>query len=417
MTHRWFWKKKLPERKGQSCTILARGCMNSILVEFSDGYKVITSHYAVREEKEKIMAKVQQKVQQKKESDEGFLTIGRERLLDLLETVRPGVARKEIVEQATNFVFTGTQVITYNEQICVCAVSPLRGFVCSVQAEEFTKLIKSLGAEELQMRVVESEGKHAVKIESGKVRAEFAVTQNDAAQSLIKQLKLNALVKLWKPVPDDFIQGLKWCLFSASNDPTQGVLTSIYVKKRTIASSDDMRVSLYTMSKGLDVEMLLPASSVDELVKFPVEEWCAVEPWAYFRTGAKAIFCARMMDGQYPDPREFFEFEGEELELPDGLGKALESAEIMAAGDYPIDKRVKITIGKGRLVVFAENEALGWIKTEIDMGVKDCPAVEFVINPIFLREILGKTNTVKIGSDRALFQTDNFRHLVSLHGE
>ena len=89
----------------------------------------------------------------------------------------------------------------------------------------------------------------------------------------------------------------------------------------------------------------------------------------------------------------------------------------MAAGDYPIDKRVKITIGKGRLVVFAENEALGWIKTEIDMGVKDSPSVEIVINPIFLREILGKTNTVKIGSDRALFQTDNFRHLVSLHGE
>ena len=363
------------------------------------------------------MAKVRPNVQQKKESDEGFLTIGRERLLDLLETIRPGVARKEIVEQATNFTFTGTQAVTYNEQICVCAVSPLRGFACSVQAEEFTKLIKSLSAEELQMRVVESEGKHAVKIKSGRARAEFAVTQNDGAQSLIKQLKLNTLVKLWKPVPEDFIQGLKWCLFSASNDPTHGVLTCIHVKKKTIASSDDMRVSLYSMSKGLDAEMLLPASTVDELVKFPIEEWCAVDPWAYFRTGAKAIFCARMMDGKYPDPSEFFEFEGNDVELPEGLAKMLESAEIMAAGDYPIDKRVKITIGRGRLVVFAENEALGWIKTEIDMGVKDCPSVEFVINPIFLREILGKTNTVKIGPDRALFQTDNFRHLVSLHGE
>jgi hypothetical protein len=43
--------------------------------------------------------------------------------------------------------------------------------------------------------------------------------------------------------------------------------------------------------------------------------------------------------------------------------------------------------------------------------------VSFIINPIFLREILSKTNTVKIGEDRALFQTDNFQHLVSLHGE
>lgn len=47
-THKWFWKSRLPERKGQECRILARGKMNSILVEFTDGYKVITSRYAVR---------------------------------------------------------------------------------------------------------------------------------------------------------------------------------------------------------------------------------------------------------------------------------------------------------------------------------------------------------------------------------
>jgi hypothetical protein len=48
MTHIWFWRSRLPERKGQPCRILARGRMNSILVEFEDGYKVITSRYAVR---------------------------------------------------------------------------------------------------------------------------------------------------------------------------------------------------------------------------------------------------------------------------------------------------------------------------------------------------------------------------------
>ena len=46
--YKWFWKSKLPERKNQRCRVLARGKMNSILVEFEDGYKVITSRYAVR---------------------------------------------------------------------------------------------------------------------------------------------------------------------------------------------------------------------------------------------------------------------------------------------------------------------------------------------------------------------------------
>ena len=44
----WFWKTKLPERKGQECKVLVRGGMNSILIEFKDGLKVVTSRFAVR---------------------------------------------------------------------------------------------------------------------------------------------------------------------------------------------------------------------------------------------------------------------------------------------------------------------------------------------------------------------------------
>lgn len=46
--HIWYWRARLPERKGQRCRVLARGKMNSIKVEFEDGYRVITSRYAVR---------------------------------------------------------------------------------------------------------------------------------------------------------------------------------------------------------------------------------------------------------------------------------------------------------------------------------------------------------------------------------
>ena len=38
MKYTWFWKTKLPERKGQRCRVLAMGKMNSILVEFEDGH-------------------------------------------------------------------------------------------------------------------------------------------------------------------------------------------------------------------------------------------------------------------------------------------------------------------------------------------------------------------------------------------
>lgn len=44
----WFWKSKLPERKGRRCRVMAQGRLNSILVEFEDGFRVVTSRCAVR---------------------------------------------------------------------------------------------------------------------------------------------------------------------------------------------------------------------------------------------------------------------------------------------------------------------------------------------------------------------------------
>jgi hypothetical protein len=48
MTHVWHWRSRLPERKGQPCRVLARGAMNTVLVEFADGRRVFTSRFAVK---------------------------------------------------------------------------------------------------------------------------------------------------------------------------------------------------------------------------------------------------------------------------------------------------------------------------------------------------------------------------------
>lgn len=45
----WYWRARLPDRKGQRCRVVLRARrMNSVLVEFEDGYQVVTSRYAVR---------------------------------------------------------------------------------------------------------------------------------------------------------------------------------------------------------------------------------------------------------------------------------------------------------------------------------------------------------------------------------
>lgn len=46
----WRVKTRLPERHGHRCKLLARGTMNSCLIEFEDGHRVITSRNYLRKQ-------------------------------------------------------------------------------------------------------------------------------------------------------------------------------------------------------------------------------------------------------------------------------------------------------------------------------------------------------------------------------
>ena len=52
LDHVWFWRVRLPERKDEPCRVVARGRKNSVLIEFADGLRVITSRYAVRKRRD-----------------------------------------------------------------------------------------------------------------------------------------------------------------------------------------------------------------------------------------------------------------------------------------------------------------------------------------------------------------------------
>lgn len=48
MTHFYRWRKYLPALYGRRCRVLARGSLNSCLVEFECGLRHVVSRYAVR---------------------------------------------------------------------------------------------------------------------------------------------------------------------------------------------------------------------------------------------------------------------------------------------------------------------------------------------------------------------------------
>ena len=52
MKYPYYWRirKRLPDRYGQPCRMLVRGKMNSCLLEFEDGFRVVTSRNFIRKQ-------------------------------------------------------------------------------------------------------------------------------------------------------------------------------------------------------------------------------------------------------------------------------------------------------------------------------------------------------------------------------
>ena len=337
------------------------------------------------------------------------MKLKREEFLGILKAVRPGLAKKEIIDRSTNFIFSGKSVLTYNDLICIS--HPLKtDFHCAVPAADFYKIVSGMEGDEIDLSC--KEGK--ILLNGKKSRSGHAsVSELGGLEDLIKALRLESSGRKWVSLPDDFIEGLKLCMFSVSQDATQIALSCVSVNNSTIVSSDNNRISYYEMKKGLKAEFLIRGSSVVELVNFPVVEFCLSDAWIYFRTKENVIFASRRNEGEFPDVSSFLELKGQKITFPKELRGLVQDVTVMAPGEFEIDKKISLRVEKGRIICRGEKEQ-GWMEKDLDFEGYTGKGVEFQVNPIFFEQVLGKSTSVVLGDGRALFTSGKFRHLMCL---
>ncbi|RLC88859.1 MAG: hypothetical protein DRJ03_01065 [Chloroflexi bacterium] len=339
------------------------------------------------------------------------MKLKREKLLGILEDVKPALAKKEIIEESGNFIFDHNRIITYNDQICV--IHPLKcDFVCSVPSEEFYNLIKKL-TDEIVTLSMDGEW---LTIKTKTTKAELAAAGETSILELVEQFPD---FKPWKKIPDKLLQAIKWCAFSASRNATLPYLTSVYISNKYVMATDELRISKYDLPAKMADDMMIPAEAAKQLLAFKPIKYSVKDGWCFFQNEHKVVFCTRVIDGKYP-ARQYlneFEFEGKKVLLPAKLSEALEVAEVLADGQIVEEKRIDIKLKDGQLFIKAEKQDIGKLAKVMKVKYNKRKAITMTINPIFLNEILTKTNKVVIGDDRALFKTGPFSHLVSLFTE
>ena len=328
-------------------------------------------------------------------------------LLFALNSVKPGLATKDVIEQATHFVFTGSEVATWNDRVCVSHKLDTP-FYCSVVAEDLMAILRGMKEGDIEEMYLSPENQLVIQSSYTAARLSTMVSERRVEEALAS-MKLDELE--WKPIPQRFLSGLKLCQFSASADHTTQNLFCVYVEGMDILSSDGDRCSIYNMDEVMP-EMLIPASTIKDLTGYNVTHYCVSDNWLHCKTAENATFSVKLGSGEFHDIRQYFEVEGEVAPLPIEVKDAVDSATAMCEADSVKDLKLSVIITKDLVTIHAEKER-GDITKKVPCKY-DGPSLNFLVNPVFFSEVIGLSTEMTVGDGVCLFQSDNFRHVISL---
>jgi hypothetical protein len=323
------------------------------------------------------------------------MQIKTEDLQKALKTIQPGI------EKGGTVFFNGKYLVAGNDQIIVhCPLET--DFTGGVNYDDLNKLIGAINIADIELINQENQ----LLIDAGNVAGGLKVVNPD--EDIPFALPENCE---WETLPADFNEALTLCSFSASTDPSLGLLTCLKVDKKNIISSDNFRVSKYTFTKPIKNTFMLSLTVINSLLKFNPVKVCQDISFAHFELDNGAMFSCRKAVGEYPNVNNLFNVTGETFELPKELRTAVKSVEFLADNENVYERFVTIETVDGKLRCGSENSR-GWTNFVLDQTIdRD---IKFRINPAFLYEILDKVTEITLGLDKALFKTDKFIHVMAL---
>lgn len=334
------------------------------------------------------------------------MKIEKNKILNVLNQVKPGITTKEILEQSSSFVFKNNRIYTFNDEIMIQYPFEFE-FEGAVQAQELYTLLTKSKEKELEFEITENE----LRIKGKRGRAGIRL---DTEISLpIEEVEEP---EEWKDLPDDFLEGAKFCYFSAASSMATPALTCLKLHKSSIISCDNLRISKFKFDEECFEEntpILLPASCISILSKYNITKYSTTEEWLHFGNDEGLIFSCRIMEEDYPELNQFLKVKGEPLSLPDELKEVIDKTRIFSIGGLTEnEEELQVSIESGKLVLRGEGEK-GWYEEKVRIRYKGEKKI-FIIHPLHLQQIILHVNQCIVGEHSLKFEGDNFIYVVYL---
>ena len=338
------------------------------------------------------------------------MKIKRSELLQALNAVKPGLATKSVVQQMEHVIFTGQDIITYNEQTGILYPFETE-FEASVNYNDLYKIITKIKKDEIDLTVEGSELLITTKTTKAGLVTMNTGEIDESLNGLINQLPDEENGLEWQNLPSDFIDGALLCIPATSRDLSQGTLACLYVNGTNMICSDNQRVSWYELSEAVDAEFFIRAGTIRELASFDIKRLCVSESWVHFITENDVVFSTRLIRGKsFNYFLDMFDgFKGTAVKLPEGL-KALVDAAAVMAEDEDV-RNMKITLREGEMICATQN-ARGWIEEPVPIKFNKKTPIDFQVSAVFLQQILNLPLQMTVGKNKSLFESGAFKHIL-----
>ena len=334
------------------------------------------------------------------------MKINTEKFKQALSIVKPGLSNKDIIEQATKFVFMEGKLVTFNDEISIQHPLEELDFTGAVNSDELYKLVSRLKTEETEINHKDNE----LVFKAGRIKAGIILHK----EINLPLEEIDEKQGEWKKLPKDFTQGLKFVVGSCSSDMSSQIITCVNITGNTVSGSDRFRIARYEFKKDLPFETLIPAKTVKDLINFkPALVAKGSGGWLHFKDAQDVVFSCRILNEKYPNCDFLFEMKKPRVvALPPSLPEILERVTIFTDGDTQLDERVSVSFLKNKMVV-ESSSAVGWIKEteKIEYSDKD---LDFIISPYLFRDIVKNNNTMKVTKDKVMFEDKNWKYVAAL---
>jgi len=319
----------------------------------------------------------------------------------------PGLSVKPTTLQSDCFVFSGGEVITFNDEIsCRCPIELPPDFEGAVPADPILKILKDMPEEDLELRV------H---------KGQLAIIGKGRILELIKQEEINLNLDLieppepkdWKKLPPEFGEAVRMVEGCAG----KGVLDFVNVHPKWLEATNTYQAARYKLETNLPEATLVKRANLAHVAVLGMSRVCLTENWIHFKNPNKLVFSCRRWSSQWDEVSRNISMSLKPsdkhvvIAMPKWMRDAAKRAEKVLNND---DKYIHVELAKGYGLIrgvgavakYRERKKVGYAGKQLD----------FTIPPELFGELIERHNEFMLDTEQEALRVTlgSYRYVTTL---